>query len=312
MGAEARQLEQFEGVEREAVFQTALKVCAALNLPSTAAPRLQHLDSSPMAHRTSALQCQGQWLSCTFRARHSIALKRRSALRPPFLVACMTTLTLSDYAHELLAFQPDDFHWPTAFVTALSLIIFYFTNKLIARAVSSTTAVPPHQPASAASPAASTTFDASKLLDFYLLVGRLKTTKRTGWVDHNVPLPESISDHMYRLTLILYTLLPNTATTDRIASSTSNTYLPQQQALLMSLTHDLAECIAGDITPTEYSGVTKESKHKLEADAMQHILTHLPAAQRTQVHSLWRDYEEDGGAISRLLHDCDKVRPPTH
>jgi len=39
-------------------------------------------------------------------------------------------------------------------------------------------------------------------LNFFHLVGKLKITKRTGWVNHNVNLPESIADHMYRMSML--------------------------------------------------------------------------------------------------------------
>jgi 5'-deoxynucleotidase YfbR-like HD superfamily hydrolase len=43
---------------------------------------------------------------------------------------------------------------------------------------------------------------AAIILDFMLICGRLKTTKRTGWVNNKVSLPESISDHMHRMGLL--------------------------------------------------------------------------------------------------------------
>ena len=128
-----------------------------------------------------------------------------------------------------------------------------------------------------------------------------------------VPAPESIADHMYRLTLILYTLLPFTnptgpaAAASASANGTAQHHSDQQQSLLMSLTHDLAEAITGDITPTQYSGVSKADKHARETDAMHHMLAHLTHTQRTEVHTLWHDYETDHSDLSRLLHDADKL-----
>ena len=40
-------------------------------------------------------------------------------------------------------------------------------------------------------------------LSFLHVIRNLKTTPRTGWVNHHVPNPESISDHMYRMAVIL-------------------------------------------------------------------------------------------------------------
>lgn len=39
-------------------------------------------------------------------------------------------------------------------------------------------------------------------ISFMNIVGRLKTTKRTGWVRSGIHLPESISDHMYRMSMM--------------------------------------------------------------------------------------------------------------
>lgn len=43
-----------------------------------------------------------------------------------------------------------------------------------------------------------------KMLDFLLIVGKLKTEKRTGWVNNKVPQVESIADHMYRMAIMAF------------------------------------------------------------------------------------------------------------
>src|SRR5688572_18630570 len=43
------------------------------------------------------------------------------------------------------------------------------------------------------------------------------------------------------------------------------------RAIQISLVHDLAESLVGDITPTQYSGITKQQKSILERDAMNKI-----------------------------------------
>lgn len=44
--------------------------------------------------------------------------------------------------------------------------------------------------------------DARNIHNFLRLVYRLKTTKRTGWVNHEVNLPESIADHLFGIALL--------------------------------------------------------------------------------------------------------------
>ena len=41
--------------------------------------------------------------------------------------------------------------------------------------------------------------DADGVIEFLNLCTRLKTTKRTGWVENNIRGAESIADHMHRM-----------------------------------------------------------------------------------------------------------------
>ena len=36
-------------------------------------------------------------------------------------------------------------------------------------------------------------------VELFTLVGQMKTTPRTGWVERGVPRPESVADHSYRM-----------------------------------------------------------------------------------------------------------------
>lgn len=40
------------------------------------------------------------------------------------------------------------------------------------------------------------------VIDFANVVTRLKLTKRTGWVKSGISGPESIADHMYRMSML--------------------------------------------------------------------------------------------------------------
>ena len=93
-----------------------------------------------------------------------------------------------------------------------------------------------HQPRATAS-SSSTTTSASRAIDFLTLTRSLKTTKRTGWVMRGVKSPESIADHMYRMSLM-----------GMIASFSDGT-LDTNRCIKLALIHDLAEAKVGDITP---------------------------------------------------------------
>ena len=135
---------------------------------------------------------------------------------------------------ELRTFTPADFHWPTFLITMLLLTAFYLINLLISHLVSRTLSRPPADPAP---------LSPSHLLDFFLLVGRLKTTPRTGWVNHSVPHPESISDHMYRLSIMSYVFSPPLSLPPSSSSSPSpSSFL---RAVFMAVVHDLAESRGG-------------------------------------------------------------------
>jgi putative hydrolase of HD superfamily len=49
---------------------------------------------------------------------------------------------------------------------------------------------------------ASAPISPSSAIQFLTLIQRLKTTKRTGWVNHGVKESESIADHMYRMAIM--------------------------------------------------------------------------------------------------------------
>lgn len=51
------------------------------------------------------------------------------------------------------------------------------------------------------------------------VVGLLKTLKRTGWVNHGVTLPESVADHMYRMSVIAMLLVDSRLNKDRLVKS---------------------------------------------------------------------------------------------
>ena len=136
--------------------------------------------------------------------------------------------------------------------------------------------------------------DALKALQFFATVGKLKTLKRTGWVDHEVSLPESVADHMYRMTMMCFAL--------------SDSSVDKQRLIKICLCHDLAEAIAGDITPTQVSGVSKEDKRKLEEDAPESIVNDLDdcGSLGQEIRGLWFEYEERSTPEAKLASQLDK------
>ncbi|KAL6074103.1 HD domain-containing protein 2 [Balamuthia mandrillaris] len=136
---------------------------------------------------------------------------------------------------------------------------------------------------------------ASGVLEFLRICGALKTTKRTGWVNSEVHLPESISDHMYRMAVISF-LFGN--------EKGSASGLNKEKMIKMALVHDIAEAIVGDITP--FDGISKEEKARAEDEAMQAICSKINGPVGEEMYSLFLEYEQSSTPEAKVMHDIDK------
>lgn len=132
----------------------------------------------------------------------------------------------------------------------------------------------------------------SDRLAFFHILERLKTQKRTGWVNNKIPNPESISDHMYRMAVL--------------AMCVSDQTLDISKCVMMAVVHDLAEAQVGDIAPQE--GIPKAEKQRRESEAMQNFVHEMlhdsPAALR--IMSLWKEYEVQVTPEARFVKDLDR------
>jgi putative hydrolase of HD superfamily len=128
------------------------------------------------------------------------------------------------------------------------------------------------------------------MLDFLRVVGKLKTLRRTGWGMKGISDAESVAEHMYRAGVCAL-LLPTSVKRDR--------------CIKMAIVHDLCEALAGDITP--HCGVSKEDKHRLEAEAMDKILALLEESEiRSEILELWLEYEAGETQEAQYVKDIDK------
>ncbi|XP_061935621.1 5'-deoxynucleotidase HDDC2 [Apis cerana] len=132
--------------------------------------------------------------------------------------------------------------------------------------------------------------DIEKLQEFMELVGRLKHMKRTGWVLKNVPDPETIAGHMYRMAMFSFLV--------------DNENLDKVKIMQMALIHDLAECIVGDITPS--CGIPSEIKHKLEDEAMEDICK-LLGDRGPMILEIFREYEKQESPEAKYVKDLDRL-----
>lgn len=141
--------------------------------------------------------------------------------------------------------------------------------------------------------------NSSSPVPFFHLLERLKTTKREGWRRFGIVHGESISDHMYRMS-ILTMLAP--------AELSSRINVPH--CTKMALIHDMAEALVGDITPVD--GVPKVEKNRREADTMEYICKELlgkvgGGLTGQDIRAIWQEYEDSETLESKYVHDIDKV-----
>ncbi|KAI0497014.1 hypothetical protein KFK09_023342 [Dendrobium nobile] len=143
--------------------------------------------------------------------------------------------------------------------------------------------------------ASSSSFEASasSAIDFLSLCHRLKTTKRAGWVRKGVREPESVADHMYRMSVMAL-----------IADYSPD--IDRERCIKMALVHDIAEAIVGDITPSD--GVPKDEKSRREREAINHMCNLLGGGSRAkEMLDLWMEYEENSSLEAKVVKDFDKV-----
>jgi putative hydrolase of HD superfamily len=150
---------------------------------------------------------------------------------------------------------------------------------------------------STTTPATPTTVTpAARAVEFARLIGKLKTTPRTGWVRRGVPQYESVADHSWRVATLSLLLFGRDDNIDA------------NKCIQMALVHDLAECLVGDIAPDD--NVAKADKEKMEHDAMEKIALTLGQScpnneARQRVLDLFQEYEQRETNESRAVKDLD-------
>jgi putative hydrolases of HD superfamily len=140
--------------------------------------------------------------------------------------------------------------------------------------------------------------EAEAAIEFAQMVGRLKTTPRTGWVRRNVPGYESVADHSWRVAVL--SLLVE-----------GSEEVNATKVMQLALVHDLAECIVGDITPED--PISDAEKHALEFDAMQRLSNLLQVANgneggnnaSSQLLTWFQEFEDRVTPEARAAKDLD-------
>lgn len=120
--------------------------------------------------------------------------------------------------------------------------------------------------------------------------GKLKRTKRTGWVEAGVQDPESVADHSYRVAL-LSMLLSDQHGLDTL------------KAVRIALLHDLAEAVTGDLTPRQ-----KTPGHEAEElKAFEGLVAGLPPRQRRAYKAAMDEYAKGETGEAALVLAADRL-----
>ncbi|KAF2433584.1 HD domain-containing protein [Tothia fuscella] len=134
---------------------------------------------------------------------------------------------------------------------------------------------------------------------FFHILERLKTTQREGWRRFGVKNGESISDHMYRMSIITMLAPPSLSSKLDIPRCTK-----------MALIHDMAELLVGDITPVDK--IPKAEKSRREETTMDYLCKDLlgkvgGGIAGEEMKAVWKEYEDGETLEAKFVHDVDKV-----
>lgn len=156
-------------------------------------------------------------------------------------------------------------------------------------------------------------------IKFFIELGKLKTTRRTGWLLREVRDPESIADHSFRLGILAW-LLPQIKKYD----------IDTDKVLKMGLIHDMCEVYAGDATPyddlvtpnaeenrellAKWPRRNKEEKerlallkHEKEKKGLEKLLSLLPNKIHDEFMDLWMEYENGDSREGRFVRQLDRL-----
>lgn len=130
----------------------------------------------------------------------------------------------------------------------------------------------------------------AKALDFFNVLGKLKMLKRTGWVNHEIAQPESVADHMYRMSMLSFLITDPAVQRDELVK--------------ICLLHDLAEAEVGDIIP---GAISRAEKRVLEETALRTMLADIGhAGVAEEMLGLWMQYEEGDSPTAQCARQLDK------
>ncbi len=123
----------------------------------------------------------------------------------------------------------------------------------------------------------------------------LKESSRRGWVKRGIVDIESVAEHSFDAYLFGLLYLPD-----------DDGVYDKQRILDMSLIHDLAEAVTGDLLPHEKNDATrKQETATFEQFAM--LSTYDGVSGLNRAKELWAEFEAKKTVNAQVAHDLDKL-----
>lgn len=129
-------------------------------------------------------------------------------------------------------------------------------------------------------------------------LGRLKVLPRSGWQFRGIKHPESIADHVYRmstLSMLLADLLVE-----------QGLPVDADRVTRMALLHELAEARIGDIPVVALRHIPAEAKREAERSAVRDMLADFGPLQ-TRYIALWEEFETGDTLEAQIVRAADKL-----
>jgi 5'-deoxynucleotidase YfbR-like HD superfamily hydrolase len=132
-----------------------------------------------------------------------------------------------------------------------------------------------------------------KIVDFFEIVGKLKTIKRTGWVKNNIPNPESVAEHSFRTAVMTMVLAP------KIGANV-------EKAVKMALIHDVGEAKVGDLIKFEGRNFLPDAAEKIQKEtaAVKEISEMIDGQEYLE---LFNEYTENKTKEAQFVKQVDKL-----
>lgn len=161
------------------------------------------------------------------------------------------------------------------------------------------------------------------LLTLARSAAKLKSVKRTGWLDRGIPEAdvESVADHSLGVALLAWA--------SAVEAQSRGAALDPARIALLAMVHDLPEAETGDAPPYDPSAIPPESdatgrnafldrlhirndarkvaKRHAEEAAMRRLLAALPDAAQSELQSLWTELVRGESADARFVKQIDRL-----